>query len=45
VLLVAARNAETRELEFVILLGKETGWPVRRLLDVTGLATQLDVVG
>jgi anti-anti-sigma factor len=45
VLLVAARDAEARELEFVILLGKETGWPVRRLLDVTGLATQLDVVG
>jgi len=45
VLLVASRNAELRELEFVILLGKETGWPVRRLLDITGLATQLDVVG
>ena len=45
VLLVAARDAEARELGFKLLLGPETGWPVRRLLDVTGLATQLDVVG
>jgi len=45
VLIVAARNAEARELEFTILLGRETGWPVRRLLAVTGLATQLDVIG
>ena len=29
----------------MLQLGPETGWPVRRLLDVTGLATQLDVVG
>ena len=45
VLIVAARNTEARELEFMILLGRETGRPVRRLLEVTGLATQLDVVG
>jgi anti-anti-sigma factor len=45
VLLVAAREAEARELGFTLLLGPETGWPVRRLLDVTGLARQLDVVG
>lgn len=45
VLLIAARDAEARELGFTLLLGAETGWPVRRLLEVTGLATQLDVVG
>ena len=45
VLLVAARDAEARELGFTLQLGPETGWPVRRLVDVTGLATQLDVVG
>ena len=45
VLLVAARDAEARELGFTLVLGPETGWPVRRLLDVTGLASQLDVVG
>ena len=45
VLLVAARDAEARELALSLVLGPETGWPVRRLLDVTGLATQLRVVG
>jgi anti-anti-sigma factor len=45
VLLTAARDAEARNLRFQLLLGTETGWPVRRLLEVTGLATQLDVVG
>jgi anti-anti-sigma factor len=45
VLLVAARDAEARDLGFTLVLGPETGWPVRRLLDVTGLASQLDVVG
>jgi anti-anti-sigma factor len=45
VLLSAARDAEARGLGFTLLLGDETGWPVRRLLEVTGLATQLDVVG
>ena len=45
VLLVAARDADARELGFTLQLGPETGWPVRRLVDVTGLATQLDVVG
>jgi anti-anti-sigma factor len=45
VLLTAARDAEARDVGFKLLLGAETGWPVRRLLDVTGLATQLDVVG
>jgi len=45
VLLTAARDAEARGLGFTLQLGDETGWPVRRLLDVTGLATQLDVVG
>ena len=45
VLLVAARDAEARGLALTLALGPETGWPVRRLLDVTGLATQLDVAG
>jgi anti-anti-sigma factor len=45
VLLVAARDAEARDLGFTLQLGPETGWPVRRLLDVTGLAGQLDVLG
>ena len=31
VLLVAARDAEARELGFMLQLGPETGWPVRRL--------------
>lgn len=45
VLLVASRDADARELGFRIRMGDETGWPVRRLLEVTGLAAQLDVVG
>jgi anti-sigma B factor antagonist len=44
VLLSAARRAAERQLGFQLLLGDETGWPVRRLLEVTGLATQFDVV-
>ena len=36
-LLAAKRHADKLELEFVLLLGRSTGWPVRRLLEVTGL--------
>ena len=45
VLLAANRRAAEAGLEFVLLLGDETGWPVRRMLEVTGLRAQFDVVG
>ena len=44
-LLDAARAAEGRGLALTLLLGSDTGWPVRRLLDVTGLAARFVVVG
>jgi anti-anti-sigma factor len=37
------RPAEKRGSEFSLLLGDSTGWPVRRLLDVTGLGSLLNV--
>jgi anti-sigma B factor antagonist len=37
------RRAEKRGSEFRLLLGDSTGWPVRRLLDVTGLGSILTV--
>jgi anti-sigma B factor antagonist len=43
VLIAAHRRASEAGLDFVLLLGSETGWPVRRLLEVTGLDTELDV--
>ena len=43
VLIAAHRRAAAAEQEFVLLLGSETGWPVRRLIEVTGLDTELDV--
>ena len=45
VLIAAHRRAQDLGLDFVLRVGGETGWPVRRLLEVTGLATQLDIVG
>jgi anti-sigma B factor antagonist len=45
VLLSAHRRAADAGLDFTLLLGDETGWPVRRMLDVTGLRSQFDVVG
>ena len=45
VLIAARRRAEERGLPFELLLGKQTGWPVRRILEVTGLEQQFDVVG
>ncbi|MFL5955617.1 MAG: STAS domain-containing protein [Gaiellaceae bacterium] len=45
VLLGARGRAAEAGLDFVLLLGDETGWPVRRILDVTGLRSQFDVVG
>ena len=44
VLLAANRRAGEASLEFRLLLGDETGWPVRRLLEVTGLQARFDVV-
>lgn len=37
VLLAARRRADERGTPFRLLLGDETGWPVRRILEVTGL--------
>jgi anti-sigma B factor antagonist len=45
VLIAAHRRAKEAGLDFVLLVGDGTGWPVRRLLEVTGLGTQLDIVG
>jgi anti-anti-sigma factor len=42
-LLAAHRRARANGTDFRVLLGHETGWPVRRLLDLTGLGTVLDV--
>jgi len=44
VLIGAHRRAADTGIEFALLLGSETGWPVRRLLEVTGLDSELDVV-
>ena len=41
--LAAHRRAEEKGSEFRVLLGDGTGWPVRRLLDVTGLGSLLEV--
>lgn len=41
VLLAANRGADERELSFDLLLGPETGWPVQRILEVTGLVEKL----
>jgi anti-anti-sigma factor len=39
----AHRRAEEKGSEFRLLLGDDTGWPVRRLLDITGLDSLLEV--
>jgi anti-sigma B factor antagonist len=44
VLLATARRARQQHLGFRLMLGDQTGWPVRRLLEVTGLDTQFEVV-
>jgi anti-anti-sigma factor len=44
VFLAAHRRAHDEGLAFVLRVGSETGWPVRRLLEVTGLDTQLEIV-
>jgi anti-sigma B factor antagonist len=45
VLLAARRRADAAGLRFALVLGSQTGWPVRRLLEVTGLDAHVDVVG
>jgi anti-anti-sigma factor len=44
VMMAANKRAQEAGLDFTIVVGDETGWPVRRLLEVTGLGTQLDIV-
>ena len=44
VLIAAHRRAADAGLGFVLRVGGGTGWPVRRLLEVTGVGTQLEVV-
>jgi anti-anti-sigma factor len=44
VLLAASRKAQRHGLGFVLLVGDETGWPVQRVLEVTGLVREFDVV-
>jgi anti-sigma B factor antagonist len=44
VLIAAHRRATESAVAFKLLVGGETGWPVRRLLEVTGLGEQLDIV-
>jgi anti-sigma B factor antagonist len=43
VLIAAHRLANDTGIQFRLLVGGDTGWPVRRLLEVTGLGTDLDV--
>lgn len=44
VLLAARRHAVERGAGLELLLGRGTGWPVRRLLELTGLEAHLHVV-
>jgi anti-anti-sigma factor len=39
VLLRARDEAQRRNLRFALVIDDSTGWPVRQLLDVTGLAS------
>jgi anti-anti-sigma factor len=40
VLIASRRRAEERRLPFELLLGANTGWPIRRILELTGLERQ-----
>jgi anti-anti-sigma factor len=42
-LLAASRRADAAGLAFRLVLGETTGWPVRRLLDITGLVREFDI--
>jgi anti-sigma B factor antagonist len=44
VLLAASRRARQRGRRVALLLGRRTGWPVRRMFEVTGLRDEIDVV-
>jgi anti-sigma B factor antagonist len=44
VLIGTRRRAEEHGVDFALVLGRDTGWPVRRLLEITGLQEQLHVV-
>ena len=43
VLLAAHRRAVDAGLGFRLLMGPQTGWPVHRMLEVTGLMSSFDV--
>lgn len=42
-LISSGRQAKQKDLTFALLLGDDTGWPVRRILEVTGLERQFDI--
>ena len=44
VLIAGHTRAAAAELPFALQVGGGTGWPVRRLLEVTGVGTQLEIV-
>ena len=44
-LLAARRHADELHADFVVVLGDGTGWPVRRLIQITGLDSMLPIVG
>jgi anti-sigma B factor antagonist len=44
VLIAGRRRADERGVRFSLLLGPATGWPVRRMLEITGLEDHLHVV-
>jgi anti-anti-sigma factor len=43
VLLMTHRRAKEKGMDFRVIMGEETGWAVRRLFDVTGLGSVLEV--
>ncbi len=45
VLLAVRRRADEHDVPLELRLGPGTGWPVRRILEVTGLEEQLRVLG
>jgi anti-sigma B factor antagonist len=44
VLIAAHRRATDSRLPFRLLVGGETGWPVRRMIEITGLAERLEII-
>jgi len=43
-LLAGKRHADEVQLDFLLVLGDRTGWPVRRLLEITGLDSTFQIV-